>query len=132
MAGDRDSQVDRDLPGRSDNASTSEASPRRSRRASSNGGRRAERESPSGAALADVENGGGSKKRRGGAAVAEDDRPSGGRGEASDGVTRADLNELLAGLRDLRSGDFAVRLPRSRDPVMADIVSAFNDVASRN
>ena len=39
---------------------------------------------------------------------------------------------MLAGLRDLRSGDFAVRLPRSRHPLMAEIVSAFNDVASRN
>jgi len=104
VAGDRDPQVDRDLPGRTDSASTSEASPRRSRRASSNGGGRAERGSASGAPLAD--------------------EPS--------GISRADLNELLAGLRDLRSGDFAVRLPRSRDPLMAEIVSAFNDVASRN
>jgi len=55
-----------------------------------------------------------------------------GNGEPSDGITRADLNALLAGLRDLRGGDFAVRLPRSRDPLMTDIVSAFNDVASRN
>ncbi|HEX5073493.1 MAG TPA: HAMP domain-containing protein [Gemmatimonadaceae bacterium] len=64
--------------------------------------------------------------------MTEDDRASGERGEPSDGITRADLNELLAGLRDLRSGDFAVRLPRSRDPLMAEIVSTFNDVASRN
>jgi CheY-like chemotaxis protein/HAMP domain-containing protein len=104
VAGDRDPQVDRDLSGRSDSASTPETSSRRSRRTSSNGGRRTEQDA-SGAQLAD---------------------------EPSNGVTRADLNELLAGLRDLRSGDFAVRLPRSRDPVMADIVSAFNDVASRN
>jgi len=81
--------------------------------------------------LADVDNGGSSKKR-GGAAVLEEDHASGKRGEASHGITRADLNALLAGLRDLRSGDFAVRLPRSRDPLMADIVSTFNDVASRN
>jgi CheY-like chemotaxis protein/HAMP domain-containing protein/signal transduction histidine kinase len=111
VAGDRDPQVDRDLPGRSDSASSSEPTSRRSRRPSSNGGRRAERNSSStaGTELADVEN-----------------------GEPSDGITRADLNALLAGLRDLRGGDFAVRLPRSRDPLMADIVSAFNDVASRN
>ena len=131
MAGDRDPQVDRDLPGRSDSASTSEGSSRRSRRASSNGGRRSERDSSSDAQVADVE-----KRRRpekrGGTALAENDRASGGRGEPSNGITRADLNALLAGLRDLRSGDFAVRLPRSRDPLMADIVSTFNDVASRN
>jgi len=135
VAGDRDPQVDRDLPGHSDSAPPSEPSPRRSRRGSSNGGRRGERDSSSAAAggtdLADVDNGGSSKKR-GGTAVLDNDRASGTRGEASDGITRADLNALLAGLRDLRGGDFAVRLPRSRDPLMADIVSTFNDVASRN
>jgi CheY-like chemotaxis protein/HAMP domain-containing protein/signal transduction histidine kinase len=62
--------------------------------------------------------------------VIDEGEPS--RGERSDAITPADLNALLAGLRDLRSGDFAVRLPRSRHPLMADIVATFNDVASRN
>jgi len=134
--GDRDPQVDRDVPGRTDSAPSSQPSSRRSRRSSNNGGRRRERNAAStdtvnGGELADVNNTARSRKR-GGAAVLEDDRAPDGHSQSGDTVTPTDLNALLAGLRDLRGGDFAVRLPRSRHPLMADIVSAFNDVASRN
>src|SRR4051812_15943079 len=47
-------------------------------------------------------------------------------------ITPADLRDLLAGLRDLRDGDFTVRLAESSHPLMADIATAFNDVAGRN
>ena len=136
MDGDRDPQVDRDVSGRSDSAPASEPAPRRSRRSSSNGGRRRERSAAStdtvnDGQLADVDNTARSRKRPG-AAVVEDDSSSDAHAQPGDAITPADLNSLLAGLRDLRGGDFAVRLPRSRHPLMADIVSAFNDVASRN
>jgi CheY-like chemotaxis protein/HAMP domain-containing protein/signal transduction histidine kinase len=138
--GDRDPQVDRDVSER-DRAPASESTSRRSRRTSNNGGRRNEgvarvaaatesAESDDGANLADVRNGGRSRKRAN-AAVLEDD-PSQERSQRTDAITPSDLNALLAGLRDLRGGDFAVRLARSRHPLMADIVAAFNDVASRN
>jgi CheY-like chemotaxis protein/HAMP domain-containing protein len=82
--------------------------------------------------LADVGNSGRSRKRGGATAVLDDDSSGPRRTPRADTITQADLNALLAGLRDLRSGDFAVRLPRSRHPLMADIVTTFNDVASRN
>jgi len=52
--------------------------------------------------------------------------------QRDDAVTPSDLQALLAGLRDLRAGDFGVRLARSTHPLMSDIAIAFNDVASRN
>jgi CheY-like chemotaxis protein/HAMP domain-containing protein/signal transduction histidine kinase len=137
VAGDREEQVDRDVPGRDEGAPTPEANPRRSRRGSTNVGARRgahaaglERDD-AGAALADVGNGGRSRKSRA-VAVVDEDSPGSGRVQRSDAITQSDLNALLAGLRDLRGGDFAVRLPRSRHPMMTDIVEAFNDVASRN
>jgi CheY-like chemotaxis protein len=135
--GDRDTQVDRDLPGRTDRAPEPEIKARRARRASTSGARRGahadgvERDDAA-RELADVTNGGRSRKRAGSAAVLEADQAPPHRPTRTDAITQSDLNALLAGLRDLRSGDFAVRLPRSRHPLMADIVSAFNDVASRN
>ena len=107
MNGDRETQVDRVVPGRSDRAPSSTSS---EQPGESNGGR--------------------TRKRRARAVVEEEGQPS--RAQRSDAITPADLNALLAGLRDLRGGDFAVRLPRSRHPLMADIVATFNDVASRN
>ena len=111
MNGDRDTQVDRDVPGRSDHAPSSSES--------------------SSASSASTESNGGRSRKRGANAVLDDTSPQ-GRVQRSDAITSADLNALLAGLRDLRSGDFAVRLERSRHPLMADIVATFNDVASRN
>ncbi len=56
------------------------------------------------------------------------DRPS----QRDDAVSASDLQALLDGLRDLRAGEFGVRLARSTHPLMSDIAIAFNDVASRN
>ncbi len=39
---------------------------------------------------------------------------------------RADLEELLAGLRRIEAGDFAVRIEPNGDPLMAEIAEAFN------
>jgi HAMP domain-containing protein/CheY-like chemotaxis protein/signal transduction histidine kinase len=103
--GDRDTQVDREIPERAKRAPSGETS-RRSRRASSTA--------------------------EAGGTESQADDVAAKNGSSNGEISTADLNALLAGLRDLRSGDFAVRLPRSRHPLMADIVSAFNDVASRN
>jgi len=43
-----------------------------------------------------------------------------------------ELADLLAALRDLRDGDFTVRLSGSEDPLLDDIASAFNGIAERN
>jgi hypothetical protein len=43
-----------------------------------------------------------------------------------------ELTDLLAALRDLRDGDFTVRLGGSEDPLLDDIASAFNGIAERN
>ncbi|MDF2775792.1 MAG: two-component hybrid sensor and regulator, partial [Geminicoccaceae bacterium] len=52
--------------------------------------------------------------------------------QREDAVSASDLQALLDGLRDLRAGEFGVRLARSSHPLMSDIAIAFNDVASRN
>ena len=36
------------------------------------------------------------------------------------------LQQLLAGLSAVRSGDFSTRLPANRDPLMDEIASVFN------
>jgi CheY-like chemotaxis protein len=43
----------------------------------------------------------------------------------------AGLEELRAGLRALRDGDFGARLPGSADPLLDDIASAFNELAAQ-
>jgi len=42
------------------------------------------------------------------------------------GVLRTELETLLEGLKELRDGDFDVRLPTSTDPLIAEIYAAFN------
>ncbi|MBA3404688.1 MAG: HAMP domain-containing protein, partial [Gemmatimonadaceae bacterium] len=54
-----------------------------------------------------------------------------GNGKAS-GASSLDLGELLDALKDLRDGDFSVRLPGSADPVIDEIAGAFNGIAERN
>src|SRR3954462_6658304 len=44
----------------------------------------------------------------------------------------ADLRRLLEALRDLRDGEFEVRLPISEDPLLAEISDAFNGIAKLN
>src|SRR5689334_4851870 len=43
-----------------------------------------------------------------------------------------DLRRVLAAIRDLRDGEFQVRLPMSEDPLLAEIADAFNTVAKLN
>jgi HAMP domain-containing protein/CheY-like chemotaxis protein/signal transduction histidine kinase len=107
--GDRESQVDDRFPEGDEMAPASGTNKRRSRRKSNNGSARAASQT----AVAPVAD-------RGSARSVEDK------------ITPADLRELLAGLRDLRDGDFGVRLSESTHPLMSDIAHAFNDVASRN
>jgi HAMP domain-containing protein/signal transduction histidine kinase/CheY-like chemotaxis protein len=47
-------------------------------------------------------------------------------------MLRAELETLLEALKDLRDGDFEVRLPVSTDPLMTEIIGAFNGIAERN
>jgi HAMP domain-containing protein/CheY-like chemotaxis protein/signal transduction histidine kinase len=42
------------------------------------------------------------------------------------------LTRLLAGLRSMDAGDFSVRLEPNGDPLMADLILAFNNVAQRH
>jgi HAMP domain-containing protein/CheY-like chemotaxis protein/signal transduction histidine kinase len=44
-------------------------------------------------------------------------------------VREADLRRLLAAMRDLKEGDFNVRLPVADDPLLAEIADEFNGVA---
>ncbi len=55
-----------------------------------------------------------------------------GAGASGNGDSTQDLNDLLAALRDLRDGDFSVRLAGSEDPLIDDIAAAFNGIAERN
>jgi HAMP domain-containing protein/CheY-like chemotaxis protein/signal transduction histidine kinase len=49
-----------------------------------------------------------------------------------DGIRETDLRRLLAGLRELKEGDFNVRLPVSGDPLLAEIADEFNAIAKLN
>ncbi|MGK2961959.1 MAG: hypothetical protein ACSLFK_07395, partial [Gemmatimonadaceae bacterium] len=55
-----------------------------------------------------------------------------GSGSSGDGSSGQELGDLLAALRDLRDGDFSVRLAGSDDPLLDDISAAFNGIAERN
>ncbi|MBA3342680.1 MAG: HAMP domain-containing protein, partial [Gemmatimonadaceae bacterium] len=59
----------------------------------------------------------------------------GGRGRGNGNGSNSDnpeLSDLLTALRDLRDGDFTVRLPEYSDPLLGDIANAFNGIAERN
>ncbi|HET9634675.1 MAG TPA: HAMP domain-containing protein [Gemmatimonadaceae bacterium] len=50
-----------------------------------------------------------------------------------DGKVRdTDLRRLLSAMRDLRDGDFEVRLPISEEPLLAEIADVFNGIAKLN
>ena len=52
---------------------------------------------------------------------------------AADGrIRQSDLRRLLAAMRDLKEGDFNVRLPVSEDPLLAEIADEFNGIAKLN
>ena len=55
-----------------------------------------------------------------------------GAGSRSDRTSDQELADLLAALRDLRDGDFTVRIAGSNDPLLDDIATAFNGIAERN
>ena len=70
------------------------------------------------------------RRRNGSRAIA---RRSNNGGSDGDGTASIDeLQTLLDGLRDLRDGEFGVRMPKSSDPLMAEIADAFNGIAERN
>src|SRR5689334_23596173 len=51
----------------------------------------------------------------------------------ADGKIRdMDLRRLLNAMRDLRDGDFEIRLPLAEEPLLAEIADAFNSVAKMN
>ncbi|MEX2110253.1 MAG: HAMP domain-containing protein [Gemmatimonadaceae bacterium] len=47
-------------------------------------------------------------------------------------IREIDLRRLLAAIRDLRDGDFDVRLPLAEEPLLAEIADAFNGIAKLN
>ncbi|HXN75297.1 MAG TPA: HAMP domain-containing protein [Gemmatimonadaceae bacterium] len=52
---------------------------------------------------------------------------------APDGKIRdVDLRRLLNAMRDLRDGEFEIRLPLSEDPLLAEITDTFNGIAKLN
>src|SRR6202162_5079714 len=51
---------------------------------------------------------------------------------AGDAASQSDLRRLLAAMRDLKEGDFNVRLPVSEDPLLAEIADEFNGIAKLN
>jgi HAMP domain-containing protein/CheY-like chemotaxis protein len=55
-----------------------------------------------------------------------------GNGSNGDSDVTTDLQMLLYALRDMRDGQFDVRLPESNEPLMRDIAGTFNEIAERN
>ena len=56
---------------------------------------------------------------------------NGGTPASDERMRDVDLRRLLSALRDLRDGEFDVRLETSEDPMLADIADAFNGIANR-
>ncbi len=107
-----------------DTETQTETEPRRRKRSvrsarSSNEGARTETSAQKGAT-----------RRKNGSDGASRQRNDNGR--ASDPQVRTELQALLVGLRDLRDGEFDVRIGGSSDPLMADLAEAFNGIAERN
>jgi len=75
----------------------------------------------------------GTETRRGGRNGATGrSRRNGNDNGGRNSVATRELTDLLSALRDLRDGDFTVRIPGSEDPLLDDIASAFNGIAERN
>ncbi|HEY4954710.1 MAG TPA: response regulator [Gemmatimonadaceae bacterium] len=72
------------------------------------------------------------RRKNGSGAVTRRRNGNGGNGGSEGSLLRPELQVLLAGLRDLRDGEFEVRIPESADPLMAQIADAFNGIAERN
>jgi HAMP domain-containing protein/CheY-like chemotaxis protein/signal transduction histidine kinase len=82
-------------------------------------------------------NGRNGSKRRNGKRNGNGNGRQGGEREisvsAADGrIRQSDLRRLLAAMRDLKEGDFNVRLPVSEDPLLAEIADEFNGIAKQN
>jgi len=62
------------------------------------------------------------------------DGNEGGAGVLTSGgrIREVDLRRLLGAMRDLRDGDFEVRMPISEHPLLAEIADAFNGIAKLN
>jgi HAMP domain-containing protein/CheY-like chemotaxis protein/signal transduction histidine kinase len=71
-------------------------------------------------------------RRKNGSGAATRRRNGNGHGGSGGSSLQADLRTLLTGLRNLRDGEFEVRIQESNDPLMAEIVDAFNGIAERN
>jgi HAMP domain-containing protein/CheY-like chemotaxis protein len=82
-------------------------------------------------ARAATQDGTGTRRGRGDGATGRSRRDGNGDGGRNSVATR-ELTDLLSALRDLRDGDFTVRIPGSEDPLLDDIASAFNGIAERN
>jgi HAMP domain-containing protein/CheY-like chemotaxis protein/signal transduction histidine kinase len=70
-------------------------------------------------------NGNGAGTKRGGERELASSPPEGN-------STDSDLRRLLNAMRDLRDGEFNVRLPMSEDPLLSEIADAFNGIAKLN
>ena len=70
------------------------------------------------------------RRRNGSRAAAR--RTNNGGSDGNGTPSTDELQTLLAGLRDLRDGEFEVRMPKSPDPMMSAIADAFNGIAERN
>jgi methyl-accepting chemotaxis protein len=85
------------------------------------------------AAITEVPPGAQPRKRNSNRKSRGDGNGSFGNGNGGgNGATQQELADLLAGLRDMRDGDFSVRLAGSSDPLLDDIADAFNGIAERN
>ena len=93
-----------------------------------------ERSSRAGPRRKDGKNGGKGRNGKGngnGAGSKRDESDAGA--YAPDGKPAVgDLRRLLNAMRDLRDGEFDVRLPMSDDPLIAEIADAFNGIAKLN
>jgi CheY-like chemotaxis protein/signal transduction histidine kinase/HAMP domain-containing protein len=75
--------------------------------------------------------GGRTGRRESGSGPAQDDKPP-ARSRARRNGRESELKGLLRGIRALRDGDFTARVADSDDPLIGEIVDAFNELATRN
>jgi len=71
-------------------------------------------------------------KGNGNAGMKRGNEYNGGAPASDERMRDVDLRRLLSALRDLRDGEFEVRLQTFEDPLLADIADAFNGIAKLN
>jgi HAMP domain-containing protein/CheY-like chemotaxis protein/signal transduction histidine kinase len=94
-----------------------------------------ERSSNAGSRRKSNKNGGKGRNGKGngnGAGVKRGNEYNGGAPASEERNRDTDLRRLLSALRDLRDGEFDVRLQVSEDPLLADIADTFNGIAKLN